>query len=293
MPASPLPPEFRHLAIRTSDAPVFGVTRQRLRARDVAHPFHGVSATGLDLEDVRDACLAYLPTMAEGQSFSHTTALALHGAPLPVLPGGLHVSVAFPRTPPRRPGIRGHSLASAPAMLMRGMPVAPPAVAWAQASAILRREDLVVAGDHLLFGAQGRGVVTTGDLAAVAASWRGRPGHARLAWAAKRVRVGVRSRPETLLRLLLVHSRLPEPVVGHPVPVAGGLVLHPDLAYPEVRLAIEYEGDGHREKHRWEDDIDRRELLADVRWRTIRVTKSRLFGDPASVVARVRRHRRR
>jgi hypothetical protein len=289
MASSPLPPALRGHAIATSAAADFGVTRQRLRARDVQHPFHGVSAVGLDLDHIRDSCRAFLPAMEPGQTFSHTNALALLGAPLPRPPLELHVSVPFPRTPPRRAGVRGHALTSVPAMLLDGMPVAPPAVAWAQSGALLGREELVAVGDHLVLHEPD----AIPRLAVTAESWVGRPGHGRLAWAAARVRPGVRSRPETLLRLLLMRSRLPEPVVGHPVPVAGGLILHPDLAYPLRRLALEYEGDGHRSRDAWERDIERRELLADVDWRTIRITSAHLFGDPGGLVARVRRNLRR
>jgi very-short-patch-repair endonuclease len=228
--------------------------------------------------------------MEGGQTFSHTTALALHGAPVPRLPLELHVSVAFPRTPPRRPGIRGHSLSEAPAVLLNGMPVAPPLIAWAQSSTVLSREDLVAAGDHIVLKVAGS-LGSPEQLVSIADCWRGRPGAARLAWAAPRVRVGVRSRPETHLRLLLVKSRLPEPVVAHPVIVHGGLILHPDLAYPQAKLALEYEGFDHFNDRRVAElDIERRELLAEVGWRTIRVTAPQLYGDPARLAARVRRH---
>jgi very-short-patch-repair endonuclease len=286
---TPLPPELRGSAIRTSTADDHSLTRWRLRADDVAHPFRAVSAVDLDLDSVRDLARAFLPVMESGQTFSHTTALALHGAPLPTLPHDLHVSVAFPRTPPRRPGIRGHSLSEAPATLVDGMPVAPVVAAWAQSAALLAREDLVAVGDHIVLDARRRPLGSVDQLHRVAEGWRGRPGSGRLAWAAPRVRVGVRSRPETLLRLLLVRSRLPEPSVAHPVTVADGIVLHPDLAYPAHRLALEYEGDGHRSRAEWERDIERRELLADAGWRTIRITSMHL-RDPRALVERIRRH---
>ncbi len=106
------------------------------------------------------------------------------------------------------------------------------------------------------------------------------------------MRIGPASRPESLLRLVIVAAGLPEPVIAPPVEVAGGrLTLHPDLAYPELRIAIEYEGDGHREARRWERDIERRELLEDAGWRIIRVTHRALVGDPDVVVERIRRAR--
>lgn len=286
MSAAPLPPELRGLAIRTSTAVDHGMTRKRLRGGDIQHPFHGMSSVDLDLTRVRDLARAYLPMMEAGQVFSHTTALALHGAPLPRLPLELHISVRFPRTPPRRPEVRGHSIAEVPAIMIDGMPVSTMLAAWLQSAALLGREDLVAVGDHLAF----RDPTLAEALTLAAEAWRGRPGAARAQWAASRVRLDVRSRPETLLRLLLVRSRLPEPVVAHPVSVGGGIILHPDLAYPERKLALEYEGDGHRSRREWENDIERRELLAEVDWRTIQITSAHLFRDPGALVARVRRH---
>lgn len=48
-------------------------------------PFRGVVGFDLDLETIADRCQAFAPLLREGQAFSHTTALALHGAPLPAL----------------------------------------------------------------------------------------------------------------------------------------------------------------------------------------------------------------
>jgi very-short-patch-repair endonuclease len=285
-----LPPELRGSAIRTSGANDHDLTRWRMRARDVDHPHHGVSAFDLNPDSLRDRAAAFLPVMEAGQTFSHTTALDLHGAPLPSQPQELHVSVVFPRTPPRRPGISGHSLTDSPATLLDGMPVTPAAVAWAQSAALLAREDVVAVGDYLVLRARRRALASLEQLTRIAETWHGRPGALRLAWAVPRLRLGVRSRPETHLRLLLVRYRLPEPVVAHPVPVANGLVLHPDLAYPEHRLAIEYEGDGHRSRKEWERDIERRELLAEAGWRTVQVTSTHL-RDPRGLVSRVRRYR--
>src|SRR5690606_12016742 len=86
-------------SIRTSTAGSFGISPRRVRAADAQHPFYGVTAFGLDLDDVRTRCEAFLPNLLPGQVFSHTTALALAGCPLPNrVEADLHVSVVFPRT---------------------------------------------------------------------------------------------------------------------------------------------------------------------------------------------------
>ncbi|MBM7820461.1 hypothetical protein JOE63_002938 [Cellulosimicrobium cellulans] len=61
------------------------------------------------------------------------------------------------------------------------------------------------------------------------------------------VRPGTDSSMETRTRLLLVQAGLPCPQVNVPAHDDGGQFLAlPDLSYPELRIAIEYDGDVHR-----------------------------------------------
>jgi hypothetical protein len=271
-----------------------------MRQRDVAHPFHGVSGADLDLDTLIGRCSAFEPLLLDGQLFSHVTALGLYGAPLPpwLEAEPLHLSVLFPRTPPRGEGVRGHSLRKLSGTIHLGFPVAEVGFAWCQSATILSREDLVAAGDALITGPRIAGVrrpgVTTHErLAQVASELWGSPGSARVAWALPRIRSGVDSRPETLLRLMCVRARLPEPLVDHAITVAGGLTLHADLAYADARIVLDYEGDVHRvDRATWLRDLQRRELVEDAGWRVIRVTSADLFGAPDAFIARLRTLRR-
>jgi hypothetical protein len=288
------------VAIRTSDAGEWGAARSRLRRSDIAHPFFGVSGADLDLETLVGRCSAYEPLLRDGQLFSHVTALGLHGAPLPpwLEEEPLHLAVLFPRTPPRGQGVRGHSLRRLSGAIHLGFPIAEAAHAWCQSAAILGREDLVAAGDALvtgprIAGTRRPGITTRDRLAEAANALRGSPGSGRVAWALPRIRSGVDSRPETLLRLLCVRSRLPEPLVDHAIAVAGGLVLHADIAYADARIVLDYEGDVHRvDRATWLRDLQRRELFEDAGWRVIRVTSADLFGAPDAFVERLRALRR-
>ena len=265
-----------------------------MRRSDVDHPFHGVSGVELDLETTLGRCRAFEPRMLPGQVFSHTTALALLGAPLPGDDDRLHLSVTFPRTPPRVRGTMGHSLRLLPVNLVFGLPVSTPASAWCQAAGILGREDLVAVGDYLVTGrrrdsAREPGLLTIDELTLAATERRGSPGAQRMAWALARIRCGAESRPETLLRLLLERSGIRGATLDHPIGVAGGVVLHPDLAFVRERVALEYEGDDHRtDRKRWMRDIERRELMEDAGWRVVRITAEQLFGAPDALVARIR-----
>ena len=290
----PLPTALRDSAFRAADAAEHGIGRGRLRSPDVAHPFHGVNSVGLDLDHILERCRAAEPLLDHGRWFSHTTALALWGAPLPRSVVDIHVSVLFPRTPPRRRGVIGHALASIEPALRLGLPVVAPADAWCQAASILSREECVVVADFLLTGRKvgthrEPALVTLAELEIAADRHRGARGALRVAWALPRARVGPDSRPESLLRLLLVAHRIEEPTIGHPIEVEGGLVLHPDLALVRARVVLEYEGDGHRlDRRTWLADIARRELIESAGWRVVRVTSVDLFEQPRAFVERLR-----
>ncbi|WP_206446179.1 hypothetical protein [Agrococcus sp. KRD186] len=105
--------------------------------------------------------------------------------------------------------------------------------------------------------------------------------------AAADARVGADSRFETITRLLIVEAGLPEPVV-HPLVVIDGIDMHPDLAYPELKIAIEYEGDGHRDERQWAVDIERYAPMEAAGWITVRVTKDHMARRGAHFVERVR-----
>lgn len=282
-------------AFRTSDVGTTGLKRGRLRGDGVQHPFHGVSSIDLDLARVYERCLAFEPNLLEGQVFSHTTALALWGAPLPDLTSDLHLAVAFPRTPPRGRGVIGHSLKSVGPALHQGLLISNAAEAWCQSALLLAPHDLTAAADALLTGRRrdGRrepGLVTFEQLDATVRAWTRRPGHVRLRSALLRARPGVDARPETHLRLLIVDAGLPEPMTDMPVEVEGGLVLHTDLGYPELRLGIEYEGDDHRKNRRkWESDVLRRELMEEAGTSVLRVTAKQLYQEPLGLLNRLAR----
>lgn len=299
MPASPRAlPIPSGSSIRTSAAAAFGATRARMRGRSIEHPFTGVSSVGLDLASVVEACQAYEPLLRSSEAYSHTTAALLYGVPLPhsassVLP--LHV-LSPTATRARTGGAVGHrSKRPFPIAFRLGLPVVSPERMWIQLAPMLTLHDLVAAGDHLVTrrsGADGATPLTTIERLRreVAASAR-RRGIRAATEAIGRVRIGPESRPETLLRLCIVDAGLPEPEIGTAVQVAGGtVVLHPDLAYPDLRIAIEYEGARHRDAGRWERDIERRELFEDAGWRVIRVTAAGL-ADPAGLVDRIRHAR--
>ncbi|GAB3581392.1 DUF559 domain-containing protein [Leifsonia lichenia] len=228
--------------------------------------------------------------MLPGQVFSHETAAALYGFPLPAEGrrlADLHVSVPFPRTPPRARGVRGHSLARVEERAVDGLPVCSPVQVWRQLGASLSGQELTAVGDHIV-GARDRDALATVEQVRDAAGSVGRtPGAAALRWAAERIRFGADSRPETLLRLALVDAGLGEPAVNPPL-FFGAMLLHPDLAYVDERVILEYEGDGHRtDAAQWHADIGRHDAMVAAGWRVVRVTRRDLFVDRPAFLRRM------
>ena len=124
-------------------------------------------------------------------------------------------------------------------------------------------------------------------LAAIAASHAERPGGRRARWVFDLADPGAQSPPESELRVRLVLAGLPRPVAQHPVRLASGLVLHPDLAWPEFRVAIEYDGRWHADDEQLHRDRQRLNQLVGAGWLVLHVTSRRLRHDFPSLVREV------
>ncbi len=61
-----------------------------------------------------------------------------------------------------------------------------------------------------------------------------------------------------------------------------------DLAYPAWRIAIEYEGDHHRDRATFRKDIVRFNRLQAAGWATLRFTADDVFKRPQKIIEGVR-----
>ncbi|SNS04877.1 T/G mismatch-specific endonuclease [Geodermatophilus pulveris] len=92
---------------------------------------------------------------------------------------------------------------------------------------------------------------------------------------------------ETRLRLILHAAPLPRPVAQYVVLDAGGrFVARVDLAWPEHRLAVEYEGTWHGQPQQVARDRARLNRLTAAGWRVVFVTAADLHRE-AELVARI------
>ncbi|MEV8358600.1 DUF559 domain-containing protein [Microbacterium sp. NPDC076895] len=283
-----------------------GVTPSRLRASDLEIPFRGVRRVRANQADTIETQLlasmdAYAQRMTEHEFFSHVSAAVLWGIPLPrrmLSADALDVAVLWPRRAPASEGVRGHALRPWMCEIVQhpefGVSVSSPATTWAMLSSRYRSiDDAVVAGDAVVRDRMHRDDpppltdLTALQLAANAGRRiRGELLHGALPLVHPRSR----SRPESIMRLLLGRAGLGEFLPNFDVFDGDVWIAQVDFALPRTRLALEYEGEHHlTDPAQWAKDIARVERLIELGWRVIRVTKADLFGAPGQLVSRIHR----
>jgi hypothetical protein len=284
---SVLPIPLSLAPFRTSEALSAGVKPDRLRLDDLTQPFRGLNVTGSLDSGTRSRAAALLPLFRATDAFSHVTAATLWGVPTPREHSArLHVTSVGAAGRFRRPGVVGHRADTLPVTMLGALPIVEPAHVFAQLAPLLGHDDLVAAGDYLVAPQR---VARKPALASVDALRAAIPARARGAARARRalgdVRVGSESPMETKTRLLLLRSGLPEPELNPEI-----VGYHPDLFYPQWRLAIEYLGDQHRTDPReWGRDIRRREAFEDAGYRVLSVTRADILAEREQFLARVAR----
>ncbi|WP_285029748.1 hypothetical protein [Mycolicibacterium sp. lyk4-40-TYG-92] len=142
------------------------------------------------------------------------------------------------------------------------------------------REDVAVAAiDALAHAAR----LTVTDMRAAIERHPGQRGLKQARLTIGLVDPGADSPGETRLRLLIVKAGFPRPVSQHPVYNEFGVLIgEVDLAWPGLKIAVEYEGRHHMDPDQIRKDIARIEEMIEMGWLVIRVTSR----DPSGVVLR-------
>ncbi len=199
---------------------------------------------------------------------------------------------------PRRVNVVGHHLTLLPGEIVTldGVRLTSPARTWLDLASLLALDDLVAAGDALVcrhgadFPVPKVPLTNITELAAVLQGHRGVRGIRTARQALALIRVGVDSAPETQLRLALVRAGLPEPVLNYLVrDPSGSPALWPDAAYPQFRIAVQYDGVHHGGAEQYERDIGRAEQTAGLQWTEVRISKADLRDECRNAILKVRR----
>jgi len=277
-----------------SDALRHGATRSNLRSSSLEAPFHGVRAHAGALFDLERLCTAYALKMPPTSAFTGITAARLWQFPLPAyLPaqtGTVDVAALAPRRAARGAHVRGskYDPGIAGRVVLNGLPVLTAADTWCTLVGILDVPDLAAVADHMLSDGPGRRLANADlrELASAVQRRAGQRGSRALRDALALARPHCWSRTETLTRIVLMSAGIPEPELNHRLTI-GRREVRVDIAWPEVRFGLEYDGDHHRDPRSFAADIRRQELVQDIGWSLMRATRDDLFRDPQALVLRV------
>lgn len=283
-----VPDEFRSRPFRVMDATKAGLLGHLLDGPQFRRPFRGVRIPAALPESFELTCRAARLVVPDTAAFSHETAALLCGLPVPHFDGDVDVIVPPGGVVPRLAGMDGHvGLDPATVVDVGGLPVVRPERTFAHLAASWRLDDLVVLGDAIL-----RRWSTAERLHDEVAGLARRRGIVRAREALRLVRQRVDSPMETRVRLLLVRAGLPCPEVGlDVVDETGAWTARPDLSYPELRIAIEYDGDHHRtDQKQWRRDRHRDEGMRDLGWIVVTLTADDVLRHPARTVERIARY---
>ncbi|OBH02663.1 DUF559 domain-containing protein [Mycobacterium sp. E1747] len=146
-----------------------------------------------------------------------------------------------------------------------------------------------VAGIDALAGAT---EIKAADIELLARRYAGRRGIARARRAAELFDAGAQSPKESWLRVLLIEADLPRPQTQIPVlDEFGSVFAYLDMGWEDVKVAVEYDGEQHRnDRRQYAWDVRRLETLQRLGWIVVRV----VAGDrPGDIIRRVRGARAR
>lgn len=279
MTFDPTTPFQRHRGIEA------GLSAKELRGRGFRLVLPGtyVAATTAITPRLR-AAAALLPY--DGAAWaSHSSAARVYDLPIPTS-ADEHVSVRRAGLRRRHRGVRAHVGRSTVVRVVDGVPVSEPRMLFVEMAETLSLVDLVVLGDAMVR----RRLVSPDDLVRFCAEVHHKAA-ARARRAAAYVRPHVDSPMETRLRMLLVLAGLPEPRVNLTIrDEVGDVVRKYDLSYPEVRVAVEYNGRVHvLVPGAWEADLGRRDAIDESEWRLLPVVSSGIYATPWETLGRVHR----
>jgi very-short-patch-repair endonuclease len=167
---------------------------------------------------------------------------------------------------------------------LRGLRLSTPHRAWCELGVQLSIPELVAAGDWMI--SPPAPLTSHEKLVDALRRYPDRRGKAELRVAAGLLDGRAESPMESELRPILVLGGIAGLETNWPVRI-GDSRYRIDLAIPSRKVAIEYQGDYHREPEQWRRDMTRISRLESERWFVIQINADDL-RDPLELIARIR-----
>ena len=266
-----------------------GITDKQLRHRDVVRLSRDTYLPQALAGELRSRLPAVLLTAPAGAVVSHRTAAALWGIEIPMqrqVDPRADLTVPAGSRAQNRPDRRIHRgrLTGEEVTRLSMLPVITPARTWRDLAAVLLPSALLAVTDQLLAG----GCRREGLARQLAQRPNGR-GSARARAVLPVADACAESPMESVLRWLCHEARLPAPQVQYVVRSASGAFLgRADLAWPERRVLVEFDGDVHRERTVFVNDVRRQNAFIAEGWVVLRFTSADVLGRPDRVIAAIR-----
>ena len=265
-----------------------GLTAKQVRHRRFTSPTRGVRLLAQDAENPALLARSALLAAPDTALLSDASAARAYRLPLPrdvVVHAPVSVAVPRDHVRQRRGGVRGRRLTVPPEhqQLLEGAWVTTPARTWIDCAQFLRPEDVVAMGDAILH----RGLATFTQLEHMVRWGRGRRGIVRARDMLPLLDARSESPSESIVRYHLIAAGLPRPCCNFDIVVDGEWLARADLAWPDYRVIVEYDGVVHASDAARKRDAARRNLLQDRGWLVI-VFTARDLARPHEMVALVR-----
>jgi Protein of unknown function (DUF559) len=287
VPTPPVPPRIDRPTDRRR-ARADGISDWQLRHREVVRTSRDTYLLRADATELRRRIAAVLIGAPPSAVVSHLSAAALWGFEVPLVPDDerVHLIVSREERVRNRPDRVVHCSEVPPAETrhLRGVTVTSPSRTWVDLAAVVPPPALLAVTDQMLARR-----FPGDEFPAILRRSGGRRGvvtaRCTLPWADPLAG----SPMESVLRWLLVEAGLPRPVLQHVVRHPDGRFLgRVDLAWPEQRVAVEFDGDVHRDRRVFVDDLRRQNGLVLADWTVLRFTSADVLGRPETVVRTTR-----
>ncbi|MEV6963574.1 DUF559 domain-containing protein [Hamadaea sp. NPDC051192] len=286
-PVAKVPPSLAVAPFRGADAVAAGLlTRRQLAGRAWTRLYRDVYVHADVPLDHRVWCEAAALLLPKGGVISGLSALHLWGVRALDPPERVAVLIGEDDriVPQSHLVVRRGSVPDRDVTRILGLPVTTPERTAFDLLRYLPRVDAAVCLDALLHQRKVSLSRLTDDVA-TRRRWPGcRQAEALLAYAEPLAE----SPMETRLRLLIVDAGLPCPVAQFKIMKGRRFVARVDLAYPEYRIAIEYDGDHHRDRTTHRFDLERQNELHVLGWTVLRFHADDVLRRPAETVAKIR-----
>jgi very-short-patch-repair endonuclease len=288
MPRPRVPSRLQAPSTRRT-ATTAGLSDWHLRHQEIARLSRDTYVSAADAAQLRTRLPAILMTAPRGAVISHHTAAAMWKVEIPLQPASavVHLTVPPGSKARNRPDRRIHRVPLVRDDIQRrwGFWVTTPERTWRDLAAVLEPAALLAVTDQLL-DVLCRPIHLERALARRPTG----PGAARARRVLPVADPKVDSPMESVLRWLLHDAGLPRPVLQfRAVDERGRQIGFGDLAWPEHKVLIEFDGDHHRDRKTFVDDLRRQNRLVLEGWTVLRFSSADVLGRPDEVVTAVRR----